>query len=71
MNDARKNLLKGAVKSAVSSATGIVLSLNIVDPDKFSLATFGGLKHLAVVIAVSIAVGEARFWNQWSKSGDA
>ncbi len=71
MNDARKKLLIGAIKSAVSSATAIVLSLNIVDPSQFSFATVGGLKHLLFVIAVSVVIGEARFWRQWADSGDA
>ncbi len=71
MNEARKKLLKGAIKSAVSSATGIILSLNIVDPKEFSLATVGGLKHLALVVGISVLIAEARFWKQWADSSDA
>ncbi len=70
MNPARKSLLKGSIKSAVGSATGMILSLNIVDPKDFSLASLGGLKHLGLVILVSVIVAEARFWKQWADSGD-
>ena len=69
MNDTQKTLLKGALKSAVGSATGMVISLNIVDPEHFSFQTFGGWKHLVAAILVSVVVAEARFWNQWAHSG--
>ena len=68
MNAKRIGLLKGALKSAVGSATGMVLSLNIVDAKDFSLATVGGLKHLGFVIAVSVVVAEAHYFNQWANS---
>jgi hypothetical protein len=68
MNAKRLGLLKGALKSAVGSATGMVLSLNIVDAKDFSLATVGGLKHLGFVIAVSVVVAEAHYFNQWANS---
>jgi len=70
MTIAQKALVTGAVKSAVSSATGMILSLNIVDSEHFNVMTFGGWKHLGAAIAVTIIVSEARFWNQWASSGN-
>jgi len=70
MTDAQKNLFKGALKSGVSSATGMILSLNVIDPEHFSFATFGGWKHLLGAIGIAIVVAEARFWKQWADSGN-
>jgi hypothetical protein len=71
MTPAQKTLLKGALKSAVSSATGIVLSLNLLDQDHFSVATIGGWKRLVFAVAVSVLVAEARYWRQWAESGES
>lgn len=70
MTDAQRILLKGALKSAVSSATGMILSLNIVDADHFSITTLGGWKHLGFAIFISVITAEARFWQQWAHSGN-
>lgn len=70
MNQARKGLLKGAIKSAVSAATGMVLALNIVDPQHFDVRTLGGWEHLGVAILISVVIAEARFWNQWANSAN-
>ena len=70
MNDARKKLIKGAIKSAVSSATGMILALNIVDPNRFDIRTLGGWRHLAAALLISIVIAEARFWKQWADSGN-
>ena len=70
MNKARTSLLKGALKSAVSSACGMVLSLNIIDPSNFSVKTLGGWAHLGEAILITVIIGEARFWQQWAQSGD-
>ena len=70
MNDRQKGLLIGSLKSAVSSATGMVLSLNIIDPEHFSFATYGGWKHLLAAIGISVVVAEARYFNQWAHSGN-
>jgi len=70
MNAMRKNLLMGAIKSAISSATGMVLSLNIVDPNHFDVRTLGGWEHLGVAILISVIVAEARFWKQWADSAN-
>ena len=71
MNIAQSKLLRGAIKSAVSSATGVIIGLNIVDPTQFSVATFGGWKHLAQVIFIVVIIAEARFFKQWADSGDS
>lgn len=70
MNQARKDLFKGAIKSAVGSATGMVLSLNIVDPNHFDIRTLGGWEHLAMAILISVVIAEARFWKQWADSAN-
>lgn len=68
MNATRSALLKGAIKSAVSAATGMILSLNIIDPEHFSFQTFGGWKHMLLAILIVTVVAEARFWKQWADS---
>lgn len=70
MNDTRKALFMGSVKSAVSSACGMILSLNIVDPNDFSIKTLGGWEHLGSAILISVVVAEARFFKQWADSGE-
>ncbi len=65
----RHELIMGAVKSAISSAAGLVLALPVTDPQKFNISTLGGWKHMAVVILVVVVIGEARFWKQWADSG--
>ena len=69
MTDAQRLLAKGSLKSAISSATGMILSLNIIDPDHFSFQNFGGWKHLLAAVGIAIVVAEARFWQQWAHSG--
>ena len=66
MSIAMKELFLGATKSAISSATGLILGLPYVDPQHFSPATFGGWKHLAEAIGIVVLFGEARFWKQWA-----
>ena len=70
MNATRKSLLKGAIKSAVGSATGMILALNIVDPNHFDIRTLGGWEHLGIAILISVVIAEARFWNQWAESAN-
>jgi hypothetical protein len=70
MNIAQSALIKGAVKSAVGSASSLILTLPLVDPAKFSIATFGGWAHLGLVILVTVIIGEARYWSQWANSGN-
>lgn len=70
MTEEQHTLIKGAIKSAVSSATGLIIGMPIVDPEHFSVATFGGWEHLLMAIAVVTIAGEARYWNQWANSGD-
>lgn len=70
MTPAQHTLLMGAVKSAVSSATGLILGLPLVDYQHFSPTTFGGWEHLGMAIGAVVLVSEARFWNQWANSGE-
>jgi len=70
MNEKRKALLTGALKSAVSAASGLVVSLPVVDPEHFSVGTWQGIAHTAGVIVWVTVVAEARFWKQWADSSD-
>lgn len=64
-----KKLWLGALKSGVSAATGLIIALPVVDPFKFSLRSLGGWEHVLEVIGVVVAIGEARYWNQWANNG--
>jgi hypothetical protein len=68
VSPAQKQLWLGALKSAVSSACGLLVSLPLADPQNFSVTSFGGWKHLGLVIGVVVLAGEARFWKQWAGS---
>jgi len=70
MTDAQRVLLKGAIKSAIGSATGLVIALPNIDPLKFNITSLGGWGHLGSAIVVTVVIAECRFWNQWSASGD-
>jgi len=70
MNEKRKLLLTGALKSAVSAASGLIVSLPVVDPEHFSIITLAGALHMAGVIVWVTVVAEARFWKQWADSTD-
>lgn len=59
-------VFKGAIASAISSASALVLSLPVVDFEHFSPWTLHGLVHLAEAIVAVIVIGEARFWKQWA-----
>lgn len=61
-----KDLLIGALKSAVSAACGLVIALPIADPVKFDPATFGGWAQMGKVLGIVVIVAEARFWKQWA-----
>jgi hypothetical protein len=64
-------LLWGAVKSFVAGGTGVIVALNLVDPEKFNIATLGGWKHLGMAVLISAVFGEARFLHQWATSGNS
>lgn len=68
MNTVQHDLSVRALKSAISAAAGMILSLNIVDPEHFSFQTFGGWKHVLEAIGIVVVVAEARFWKQWADS---
>lgn len=70
MNLTQSTLLKGAVKSFVAGATGVVVALNVIDPAHFNVSTFGGWKHLGLAVLIAGLVSEARFLNQWAHSGN-
>ena len=63
-----KNLLLGALKSAVGAAAGLISGLPVVDPSHFSLASLGGWEHLGMAILWVVIVSEARFWGQWASA---
>jgi hypothetical protein len=58
-----------AIKSAVNGASGAI-TVAIVDPDHFSMASAGGWKKLAVVVLVGALVREALFLKTWSEAPD-
>lgn len=59
-------LFKGAIASAVSSASGLILGLPVLDPEHFSVTNIKGLEHIAIMIVWVIIVAEARFWKDWA-----
>jgi hypothetical protein len=61
-----KPVFLGSIKSGISSVCGLVLSLNIVDPEHFNLAKLGGLAHLGEACLVVLIVSEARYWKDWA-----
>lgn len=61
------DLYKGAIKSAVSSASGLVLSLPMVDPNHFSMTTLTGVGHTVGIIVWVVVIAEARFWKAWAE----
>ncbi len=63
-----KSLFIGALKSAVSSACGLIIALPIADPFTFSLKSLGGWEHIGEVLLVVVIVAEARYWKQWADS---
>ena len=71
MTDKQNVLLVGMLKSFIAGATGVILALNIVDAEHFSIMTFGGWKHLGLAILVSGVASESRFLNQWANSGSS
>jgi hypothetical protein len=70
MNITQSNLFRGAIKSFVAGATGVVVALNVVDYEHFNVTSFGGLKHLGMAVLIAGLVSEARFLNQWAHSGN-
>jgi hypothetical protein len=62
----QSQLWMGALKSAVSAACGLILSLPIVDPQTFNIGSLGGWKHMGIVTLVVVLVAEARFWKDWA-----
>jgi hypothetical protein len=63
-----KPLFLGALKSAISSACGLIIALPIADPLTFSLKSLGGWEHIIEVLFVVVIVAEARYWKQWADS---
>jgi hypothetical protein len=56
----------GALKSAISSACGLIIALPITDPQKFDISTLGGWGHMAGVLGIVVVISEARYFKQWS-----
>lgn len=65
-NMGARQLLKGALASAISSASGLIIALQVIDPMRFSVASIGGWKHLGEAIGIVVLISEARFWKKWS-----
>lgn len=65
MDKTQSTLIKGAVKSAISSACGLVMGLPVSDPEHFGITSLAGIRHLGLTILVVVVVGEARFFKQW------
>jgi hypothetical protein len=70
MNEKRRELLTGALKSGVSAATGLIVSLPAVDPEHFAITNINGILHILGLIAWVTVAAEARFWKQWSESSN-
>ena len=66
MTLAHKQIVMGAVKTAVSQICGEVLALPIADPSHFNPATLGGWGHIATVFGILLVISEARYWKQWA-----
>ncbi len=66
----RSQLAIKALKTAVSAACGMVVSLNVVDQQHFSIGSAGGWLHLGEAIGISVLIAEARFWKMWA-DGDS
>lgn len=59
-------LYKGAIASAVSSASAQIIGLPLVDPEHFSFVSWRGTEHILLMVALVIVVAEARFWKGWA-----
>ena len=70
MNPTQSALLRGAIKSFVAGATGVVVALNVIDPAHFNVTSIGGWGHLGLAVLIAGIVSEARFLNQWANSGE-
>ena len=68
MNTKVHLLLTGMLKSFVAGAAGLVISLNVVDPEHFNPATAGGLKHISLAILIAGFVSECRYLKQWAEA---
>jgi hypothetical protein len=55
--------LRGLIGAVVSSAANVITVL-IVDPEKFSINSTGGWKHLGSVVLISAIVGAALYLKQ-------
>ena len=70
MSPTQSTLLRGAIKSFLRGATGVIVSLNVVDAQHFNFASIGGLKHLGLAVLIAGVVAEATYINQWAHSGN-
>lgn len=70
MTPMQSTLLKGAAKSFLRGATGVIVSLNVLDAEHFNFASVGGLKHLGLAVLIAGLVAEATYLNQWAHSGN-
>lgn len=66
MTIAQSELWKGALKSAVSSFTGVIIA-NCVDVPQ-TILSWPWFRHIIIAAFFVVMVSEARFWNQWANS---
>jgi hypothetical protein len=60
-------LLKGAIRAAVGRVCSLILALPIIDPERFSIISWGGWKHIGFVLIATTLVAEAQYWKKWSE----
>jgi hypothetical protein len=59
-------LYRGAIATAISAASSVLVGLPVIDADHFSPATLHGVERLAGVIAWTVLVLEARYFKAWA-----
>ena len=65
MDTARMQLIKGSVKSALAAISGSTIGATVLDPEKFSVMTWPGIKHKLILGAIVIGAAEVRYFKQW------
>lgn len=59
-------LYKGAIASAISAATGLIIGLPVIDHEHFSITNWHGVANITMMIFWVCIVAEARFWRKWA-----
>lgn len=72
MDSARMQLLKGAVKSGIAALSGSTIGATLLDPTKFTVTTWPGIKSNLILGAIVVGAAEIRYLGQWlSKWSDS